>query len=242
MRRRTTLIAAAALAAAASTGARAQIITLSPAELAKDAVTAVNTGQDVVNTGRMVAGTIHGNGFGITTLVPLLGGALASNPLGNDAGAATSLMSGVGTGGGMGGLFNGFLGNTQTFQPTGGDPEAQMLTQRARAAAGQLAVGQQFMNSGTTRLSLLPGLLGAIGGTADVKDAVDANTRVAGEQMTEGAQSSQLQALQIYQQAEANAQASRRDLAWRQSAENMTRQSQAAADAAGGGQVSLVNN
>ena len=239
---KTTVILAAAAMVAVSVSARAQITVIDPAALIKDAYIVANTAQTVQNGYKEVSGIIHGNGFGIGSLVPGLSSGVSANPLGADAATATALMSGSGTGGGMSGLFARFSGQTMPFAPTGSDPEAQMLTQRAQSAAGQMAVAQQFMNGSSTRLSLLPQLANALTGTADVKDAVDANTRVNAEQMTETAQSSQIQALAIYQQAEANAQRSREELAWRQGSEALAANAQTAANAAGTGRVSLVNN
>lgn len=236
---RSILLATTALMAVASV-AHAQIIVNDPPALIKDAVIAINTAQTVENGYKEISGIIHGNGFGIGSLVPGLNSGLTTNPL---AGVnPTSMMSGLGGAGGLSGLLNQFSGQTMPFNPTGNDPEAVMLRQRAQAAAGQMAVGQQFMNGSTSRLSMLPQLGSSITNTADIKDSVDAGTRVNFEQTTQGAQQQQLQALAIYQQAEANAEASRRDLALRQSAEGLATSSQNAATAAGNGNISLVNN
>jgi hypothetical protein len=231
------LLAATALVALAP-AAHAQVVVLDPAVLMKEATTAVNTAQEVENGYKQITAMIHGNGF--AGLVPGLNGGLIANPLGTAGNTASSLMSGIGTGGGLSGLFNHFAGQVKTYQPTGNDPEAQMLQQRANAAAGQLAVAQQYLNGTGSRLSMLPQLANSIGGTADIKDAIDANTRVNTEQMTQGAQSAQLQAMAIYQQAEANAECSREELTMRQGADELFSQAQTAANNAAAGNVSLV--
>jgi Type IV secretion system proteins len=233
------LLAATALVALAP-AALAQITVIDPAVLIKDATTALNTAQEVENGYKQITAMVHGNGF--AGLVPGLGSGLTANPLGTAGTSASSLMSGIGTGGGLSGLFNQFAGQVKTYQPTGNDPEAQMLQQRANAAAGQLAVAQQYLNGTGSRLSLLPQLANLVGGTADIKDAIDANTRVNTEQMTQGAQTAQLQALSIYQQAEQNAQRSREELAMRQGADELVSQAQTAATNAAAGNVTLVTH
>lgn len=225
---------------AVTPAARAQLVVIDPATLAKDGQIAVSTAQQVQNGIKEVGAMIHGNGFG--SLVPGLSSGMATNPLGADAASATALMSGSGTGGGMSGLYSRFTSQAMPYNPTGDDPQAVMLRQRAQAAAGQMAVAQQFVNGSTNRLSLLPQLATALTGTADVKDAVDVNTRVNSEQMTQGAQQQELQALALYQQGEQNAQRSRVEIIWRQGADNYATKAQAAADAAAAGQVQLVTN
>jgi len=229
---------AATMLAGLCPAVHAQVIVFDPAAVSKDAQTAVNTAQEVKNGYTMIAGTIHGNGF--ASLIPGLGSSLSSNPLGGLGGSATSLMSGTNTGG-LGGLFNQFLPQVQTYTPQGNDPEAQMLQQRAAAAAGQMSVAQQLTNGMSSRLSLLPQLMNTLGGTADVKDAVDANTRVSAEATTQGAQANQAQALLMYQQAEANAERSREELTARQSADEYAGQAQAAAADAEAGNVTMFH-
>jgi hypothetical protein len=221
--------------------ARAQVVTIDPTAIIQETKSAVNTLQEVKNGFTQINGMIHGNGF--ADLVPGLGSGIASNPLASlGTSGAASLMSGTGAGGGLSGLYNQFRGQVSTYQPSGNDPEAQMLQQRANAAAGQMAVGQQFMSGTSSRLTQLPQLLGALGSTADIKDSMDANTRVNAEQTTQGAQSAQLQALAIYQHGEDNAERAREELAMRKGADELVSRSQAAADDAAAGNVTLVHN
>ena len=231
------LLMATALVALAP-AAHAQVSVIDLKAIVQDVQIAKQTEQTVQNTATQIGAMIHGNGF--AGLVPGLGSGIASNPLAS-AGNPASLMSGVG-GGGLSGLFNQFSGQVNTYQPVGNDPEAQMLQQRANAAAGQMTIGQQLLNGASSRLSQLPQLLTALGGTADIKDSVDANTRVNSEATTQGAQTAQAQALLIYQQGEANAERVREELTARQGADELVSQSQAAASAAAGGNVTLVNN
>ena len=232
------LLAATALTVMAS-AAHAQVVVIDPAVLVKDATTALDAAQEVENGYTQIKAVIHGNGF--AGLVPGLSSGIASNPLAS-IGNPASLMSGIGGAGGLSGLFSQFSGQVMTYQPTGNDPEAQMLVQRANAATGQLAVAQQSLNGVSSRLTQLPQLVGSLLGTADIENSVDANTRVNAEQMTQSAQATQLQALAIYQQGEANAERVREELTARQNANQLVSQSQTAADNAAAGNVTLVTN
>jgi hypothetical protein len=232
------LLATTALVALTSS-AGAQVIVNDPPSLIKNAMVAVNTAQEVQNGYTMIKGVIHGNGF--AGLVPGLGSGLAANPISALGGTASSVMSGTDTGG-LGGMFGHFLGQTKTYTPEGDDPEAEMLQQRASAAAGQMSVGQQFLNGTTSRLSLLPQLLGMLGVTNDLKDSMDANTRVNAEASTTAAQQTQLQALAIYQRGEEAAQRSREELAARKGADELVAHSRTAAANAEAGNVTLVTN
>ena len=231
------LLMATALVALAP-AAHAQVSVIDLKAIVQDVQIAKQTEQTVQNTATQIGAMIHGNGF--AGLVPGLGSGIASNPLAS-AGNPASLMSGVG-GGGLSGLFNQFSGQVTTYQPVGNDPEAQMLQQRAKAAAGQMTIGQQLLNGSSSRLSQLPQLLTSLGGTTDIKDSMDAATRVGAEQMTQGAQGVQAQALAIYQQGEANKERVQEELAARQSADQLVSQSQNAVNNAAAGNVTLVNN
>ena len=200
------LLMATALVALAP-AAHAQVSVIDLKAIVQDVQIAKQTEQTVQNTATQIGAMIHGNGF--AGLVPGLGSGIASNPLAS-AGNPASLMSGVG-GGGLSGLFNQFSGQVNTYQPVGNDPEAQMLQQRANAAAGQMTIGQQLLNGSSSRLSQLPQLLTSFGGTADIKDSDGCHHSRRCRTMTQGAQGSRRRRWLIYQQGEANAERVRRN-------------------------------
>lgn len=225
------LLASTAIVAVSVSVAHAQVVVIDPKAIVQDTLTAEQTLETL-------KGIVHGNTFGIGSLVPGLNTGMAVNPL---SGAnPTAMMSGS-SGGSLASLMGQYNTVTTPFTPTGGDSEAQLLLQRASAAAGQLAVAAQAVSGTQSRLTSLPSLGDALSTTADEKAATDANTRVAYEGDVQGAQQQQLQALAIYQQAEANAERSRTELVARQGAECAAAQAQAEAQTAASGTLSIVN-
>ncbi len=116
-----------------------------------------------------------------------------------------------------------------------------MLNQAAVSAAAAKAAAETSLNSSAQRLTYLNTLRNGLGSTADVKAATDANARLAGEQATAQAQTNQLLALLLLQNAQAATTAAEEQQIWRCSAEALVAQAKAAAAAAASGTVTLIS-
>jgi len=106
-------------------------------------------------------------------------------------------------------LGQALLRNDQYYTPTGGDFRAVAINQAAVALASQKAAAQLVLASNAERLTQLTSLRQGLGSSPDVKAAMDATARLAGEQATATAQGNQLLALSINQNAQSRTNTAR---------------------------------
>jgi len=252
------LLACTALVAAAWTApAHAQWLVSDPltetgtwATVAKDAIVVENTATQIDNqvtqierATSTVNAIAHGNLYAVTSLAPELAGLGLTDPLGADGATIGNVVSGAGTvAGQLGSLGRQFLSQVQFFRPAGGDLRAQFINRDAQAAAGQLAVASQIVDSTHQRMALLPQVISAAGSAPDIKASMDANARLTGEAAQNLSQLTQVTAIGVQQRALDAANASREEQVWRCSAERLVQDAQAGSATAGAGTVTLVNS
>jgi hypothetical protein len=214
--------------------------------LVKEGMTAVNTAETVLNTAATVNSVMHGNFMALDRLAPGLMTSELLQPLGLDSGALANTLGGAEQLGQLGGKISGLYqqaqGMTNYYVPNGSDFRSMLNMSTARSIAGQLALSKQMMDSTAERQQMIPGLLSATAATRDVKDAVDAGTTVAGQQLAQTSQTNQLLALQLYSQAEERRERAVQDQAWMQGADTLYATAKAAANRAASGQVELVSD
>ena len=141
----------------------------------------------------------------------------------------------------VGGLATGILGQTQLYVPPGQDWRAQQIIAHAVSAATQLAAANAMYNGTQSRLNLYPQLGTAIGGSVDIKDAMDANSRLVHESMIAQGHLNQLLTLQMAQNAQTQIFQAQEEQAWRCSADQFAADTAAAAQNAAAGNVTLIN-
>ena len=189
------------------------------------------------------AAVSHGNLAALGNLVPELGALGVTLPLGEDTTALIRAFGGAaGDLGATATLTQDLLRTDQFFAPSANDFRAVMLNQAAVSAAAAKAAAQTALTSNTERLTHLNTLRNGLGTTTDVKAAADATARLAGEQATAQAQTNQLLALLLLQNAQTATTTAREQQMWRCSAEALVAEAKAAAAAAANGTVTLVTN
>lgn len=234
------------------------------AEFGKEALTELHTAQDVINTANTVVqvtsvlnAVAHGNVMGLMQLAPLLGNPCASNPLsalgvdtsGPGIGAAMSGLSTLGSVGGAAGnltgsalnLYNNAKSQTQIYTPPNAtDFNAWRMMQQGQALASQMALSQQSMSGSQMRLAGMPSLLTGTQTAGDVKSAVDASNTIAVQGVTQQAQTNQLLAMQIMQQANAQNQQNLIEQDHRRSADAWVAAENRAAANSAAGQINFI--
>ena len=189
------------------------------------------------------AAVSHGNLAALGNLVPELGALGVTVPLGEDTTALIRAFGGAAADlGATATLTQDVLRTDQFFAPTANDFRAVMLNQAAVSAAAAKAAAQAALTSNTERLTHLNTLRHGLGTTPDVKASTDATARLAGEQATAQAQTNQLLALLLLQNAQTATTTAREQQMWRCSAEALVAEAKAAAAAAANGTVTLVTN
>jgi hypothetical protein len=188
------------------------------------------------------AAVSHGNLAALGNLVPELGALGVTLPLGQDTTALVRALSGTaGDLGATAALTQDLLRTDQFYAPNANDFRAVMLNQAAVSAAAAKAAAETSLNSSAQRLTYLNTLRSGLGSTTDVKAAADANARLAGEQATAQAQTNQLLALLLLQNAQAATTTAQEQQMWRCSAEALVAQAKAAAANAASGTVTLIS-
>jgi hypothetical protein len=190
-----------------------------------------------------VAAVSHGDFAALSKLVPELGALGVTLPFGEDTSALVRALSGTaGDLGATAALTQDLLRTDQFYAPSANDMRAVMLNQMAVSAAAAKAAAETSLNSSAQRLTYLNTLRNGLGSTTDVKAAADATARLAGEQATAQAQTNQLLALLLLQNAQAATTAAREQQMWRCSAEALVAEAKAAAAAAASGTVTLISD
>jgi hypothetical protein len=163
-------------------------------------------------------------------------------PLGQDTTALVRALSGTaGDLGATAALTQDLLRTDQFYAPNANDFRAVMLNQAAVSAAAAKAAAETSLNSSAQRLTYLNTLRTGLGSTTDVKAAADANARLAGEQATAQAQTNQLLALLLLQNAQVATTTAQEQQMWRCSAEALVAQAKAAAANAASDTVTLIS-
>jgi hypothetical protein len=198
--------------------AHAQVIVSDPVteantlqSLVKDAVAAGkrvevvnNQIAQLIQIRNTVAAVSHGDFAALSKLVPELGALGVTLPLGEDTSALVRALSGTASDlGATAALTQDLLRTDQFYAPSANDMRAVMLNQMAVSAAAAKAAAETSLNSSAQRLTYLNTLRNGLGSTTDVKAAADATARLAGEQATAQAQTNQLLALLLLQNAQA---------------------------------------
>jgi hypothetical protein len=239
-----------------TTAARAQVIVSDPLteantlqSLVKEAVAAGkrvevvnNQISQLIQLRNTFAAVSHGNLAALGNLVPELGALGLTLPLGQDTTTLVRALSGTaGNLGATAALTQDLLRTDQFYAPNANDFRAVMLNQAAVSAAAAKAAAETSLTSSAQRLSGLNTLRNGLGSTPDVKAATDATARLAGEQATAQAQTNQLLALLLLQNAQLATTAAQEQQMWRCSAEALVMEAKAAAAAAAGGTVTLIS-
>jgi hypothetical protein len=189
-----------------------------------------------------VAAVSHGDLAALSRLVPELGALGVTLPLGEDTSALIGALSGTaGDIGATATLTRDLLRTDQFYAPNANDFRAVMVNQMAVSAAAAKAAAETSLNSSAQRLTHLNTLRNGLGSTTDVKDAADATARLAGEQATAQAQTNQLLALLLLQNAQAATTAAQEQQMWRCSADRLVAEAKAAAAVAASGTVTLIS-
>ena len=206
----------AALVALSSPIAQAQVIVADPAvelntlqSLAREAEAAArrieminNQIAQIIQLKATVAAVAHGDLAALGRLAPELAGVGVTVPMGTDMSALANSLTGIGLGAGTtASLAQDLLRTDTLYAPSAGDFRAVAMNQVATAAASQKALGQLMLNSSADRLAALSRLRSGLGDNTDLKASADASARLAGEQAVTQAQTNQLLAAGVIQQA-----------------------------------------
>ncbi len=190
-----------------------------------------------------VSAITHGDLAALGQLAPELANLGVTVPMGTDMSELANSLAGVGIGlGATAALTQDLLRTDTLYAPTASDFRAVAMNQVAVAAASQKALGQLMLRSSADRLAALNRLRAGLGQNADLKASADASARLAGEQAVTQAQTNQLLAVGVIQNAQLATDAAREQQAWRCSAEALVTQAQASAALAGSGTVTLVSS
>ena len=189
-----------------------------------------------------LAAVSHGDVAALSNLVPELGALGLTVPLGQDMTGLIRALGGTAADlGATATLTQDLLRKDQFFAPNTNDFRAVMLNQAAVSAASAKAAAETSLESSAQRLTYLNTLRNGLGSTQDIKAAADANARLAGEQATAQAQTNQLLALLLLQNAQAATAAAQEQQMWRCSADRLVAEAKAAAAAAATGTVTLIS-
>ena len=251
------LVILAGLVVLSSPVAHAQVIVADPAvelntlqSLVREAEAAArrieminNQIAQIIQLKATVAAVAHGDLAALSRLAPELAGIGVTVPMGTDMSALANSLTGIGLGAGTtASLAQDLLRTDTLYAPSAGDFRAVAMNQIATAAASQKALGQLMLNSSADRLAALSRLRSGLGDNTDLKASADASARLAGEQAVTQAQTNQLLAAGLIQQAQTATDALREQQAWRCSAEALVAQARASAAVANTGTVTLVSS
>lgn len=189
-----------------------------------------------------VSAITHGDLAALGRLAPELANLGVTVPMGTDMSSLANSLAGVGIGlGATSALTQDLLRTDTLYAPMASDFRAVAMNQVSVAAASQKALGQLMLNSSADRLAALNRLRAGLGENADLKASADAGARLAGEQAVTQAQTNQLLAVGVIQNAQLATDSAREQQAWRCSAEALVSQAQASATLAGSGTITLVS-
>lgn len=143
------------------------------------------------------------------------------------------MLNGQGFSGTLAAQAQAMLARTQTYRPTGADPNALQINTAAQATAGQMVTAETVYSAGTARLNGSQDLMASLGQSGDAKQTADLQARAEIENGYAITQGTQMQAVSVMQRAQEDAQREQQDQAWRQGADSLVADSTAAAAAAG---------
>ena len=139
----------------------------------------------------------------------------------------------------LAGKIRGVLAQIQYYHASNADFTGWHLNAQATATSGQIASAQDAYTSATTRSISISEMLSAVN-NADPKEAADLAARGTLETATTTAQTNQLMAANLLQQAQKDAARQQEEQAYRYSVDDYRQHAQAAIAAAQGGAVNLV--
>lgn len=146
-----------------------------------------------------------------------------------------SLMRGIGFVGTLASQAQAMLTKLQVYKPSGGDFTASQMNNDALATAGQMTTAETLYKSQTDRINGLADMELDLAKSNDPKETADMTARIGIENGLAAAQANQVAALQVMQRAQEDTSREQAEQTWRQGADDLLQQAQAAEAAAGSG-------